>query len=73
MHSMWVLLIHHVFVLIFYDSITVRQTLDPYVNDVQYFGSRETTLESNGDLRMSKLGLGKPGDQFLVRSMFECF
>ncbi|KIM72538.1 hypothetical protein PILCRDRAFT_829686 [Piloderma croceum F 1598] len=46
--------------------ITVRQTLDPYVNDVQYFGSRETTLESNGDLRMSKLGLGKPGDQFLI-------
>ena len=73
MHSMWVLLIHHVFVLIFYDSITVRQTLDPYVNDVQYFGSQETTLESNGDLCMSKLGLGKPGDQFLVRSMFKCF
>ena len=70
MHSMWVLLIHHVFVLIVYDSITIRQTLDPHV---QYFGSRETTLESNGDLRMSKLGLGKPGDQFLVHRMFECF
>jgi len=46
--------------------ITVRQTHDPYVNDVQYFGLREITLESNGDLRMSKLGLGKPGEQFLI-------
>ena len=52
------------------DRITVRQTIDPYVNDIQYTTSREVTLEPDGTLYMSKIGLGKPGENFIVRHTF---
>ena len=68
---MWVVVIHQLFALTFYDSITVRHTRDAYADDVQYFASRKVTLDNNGNLRMRRLGLGKPGDQFLARHMFE--
>ena len=61
------------FVLIFYYSILVRQTLDPFVDDVQYIAYCEVILERNGDLRINKLGFGKPGDEFLVRRIFNIY
>jgi len=48
------------------DQIIIRQTLDPYVN-IPYVAWRKVTLESNGDLCMGKIGLGMPGDKFVVR------
>jgi hypothetical protein len=45
--------------------VTVRQTIDPF-DDIQYTASREVTLEHDGTLRMSTIGLGKPGDNFAV-------
>ncbi len=54
----------------FSDKITVRQILDPYVDDVQYIAWGEVTLESNGDLCLSKIGLGMPGDCFFVGHTF---
>jgi len=47
-------------------TVTVHQTIDPYVNDIQYIASREVSLEPNGTLCMSTIGLGKPGDNFVV-------
>jgi hypothetical protein len=59
---------HQVFLLTISDRIiTVRQTIDPYVNNIEYIASREVCLEGNGSLSISKIGLGKPGDKFLVR------
>ncbi len=52
------------------DRITVRQTVDPYVNDIEYIASREVCLESDGSLSLSKIGLGMPGDKFFVRNKF---
>ena len=52
------------------NRITIRQILDPYVDDVQCIAQREVTLESNGDLCMSKIGLGMPGDRFFVGHTF---
>jgi hypothetical protein len=49
------------------DRITVRQTLDPYVDDIQYIASCEVPLERDGSLSMSKISLGMPGDKFIVR------
>jgi hypothetical protein len=46
--------------------VTVRQTIDPFVDDIQYTASREVILEPDGTLRMSTIGLGKPGDNFVV-------
>ena len=40
-------------------SVTVRQTLDPYVKDVQYIASYETTLTPSGDLDLSTIGIGR--------------
>jgi hypothetical protein len=51
-------------------TVTVRQTTDPYVIDIQYIASREVTLEPNGTLCMSTIGLGKPGDNFIVCHSF---
>jgi hypothetical protein len=52
----------------FPDRIIVRQTLDPYheIADVQYIAQSRITLSANGFLDLSKLGVGKPGDQFVV-------
>jgi hypothetical protein len=52
----------------FYDSITVRQTVDPCheIADLQYIAQSRVTLPENGCLDLSKLGVGKPGDLFLV-------
>ncbi len=52
------------------DRIIIRQTLDPSVNNVQYIAWREVALESDGSLRMNKIGLGIPGDRFVVRQTF---
>ena len=51
-------------------SITIRQTIDPYINDIQYIASCEVTLEPDGTLFMSTIGLGKPGDNFVVRHKY---
>ena len=55
------------FLLTICDRITVRQTIDPYVNNIQYIASHEVLLEHDGSLSMSKIGLGLPGDNFVVR------
>ena len=49
--------------------ITVRQTTDPYVDDIQYIARHEVPLDPNGELHMSTIGLGQPGDHFYVRHM----
>ncbi len=59
-----------IFLLTLCDRITVRQTVDPYVDDIQYIASREVPLERDGSLSMSKIGLGMPGDKFIVRRKF---
>ena len=55
--------------LTFGDMITIRQTIDPFVDDIQYIRSCEVALEPDGRLSMSKVGLklGRPGDNFVVR------
>ena len=63
-------IVHQLFHLTFCDRITVRQTVDPYVDDIQYIGLREVPLEPNGSLSMNKIGLGMPGDNFVVRHKF---
>lgn len=47
--------------------ITIRQTTDPYVDDIQYIAWNEVPLEPDGGLCMSTIGLGQPGDNFFVR------
>jgi len=55
----------------FGDRITVRQTIDPFSDDIQYIKSWEVALEPDGRLSMSKIGLGgKLGDNFVVRCDF---
>jgi hypothetical protein len=51
----------------FNNIITVRRTLDPYVDELEFVASSQVHLAPNGDLHMSELGFGNPGDQFLVR------
>jgi hypothetical protein len=49
--------------------ITVRQTRDsdPYDANVEYIAYCKMSLESNGDLNTKGMGIGMPGDQFIVR------
>jgi hypothetical protein len=56
------------------DKITIRQTTDPCVDDVQYIAWREIALERDGSLHMKKIrvGLGMPGEEFVVGFLF-CF
>ncbi len=49
------------FLLTLSDRITVCQTLNPYIHDIQYIALHVVTLEPNGTI-----SLGKPGDNFEV-------
>jgi hypothetical protein len=51
------------------DRITVRQTRDPYVADIQYIAYSKITLPDNTGLCLNDLGFGQPGDKFIVRLM----
>jgi len=55
------------FLLTLSDRITVRQTIDPYADNIQYIASRAVALEPDGRLCLSTIGLGKPGNNFFVR------
>jgi len=47
-------------------TITVRQTRDPYVADIQYIAYSKITLPDNTDLSLHNIGVGQPGDEFVV-------
>jgi hypothetical protein len=50
-----------------YHSVTIRQTLDPYVEDVQYIASYEAKLAPEGQLDLSTIGIKfEPGRFFLI-------
>ena len=46
--------------------ITVRQTTDPYVDNIQYIAWHEVPLEPDGGLHMITIGLGQPAINFFV-------
>ncbi|KAM6499098.1 hypothetical protein JOM56_004606 [Amanita muscaria] len=48
-------------------TITVRQTRDRYVANIEYIAYCKITLESNGDLNMKGMDIGMPGDEFFVQ------
>jgi hypothetical protein len=56
------------------DRIVVRQTKDPFHDtaDVQYIACSRVIFPDNGDLDLSNLGVGNPGDLFVVRSLLHC-
>ncbi|KIL59317.1 hypothetical protein M378DRAFT_169490, partial [Amanita muscaria Koide BX008] len=45
-------------------TITVRQTRDRYVANIEYIAYCKITLESNGDLNTKGMDIGMPGDEF---------
>ena len=51
-----------------WNRLTIRQTRDPYVDDVQYIAYSKQTFADcdNAGLILNNLGLGQPGDYFYV-------
>ena len=53
-------------------SITIRQTRNPLVSDVQYITSKRTVLpnDPNAYIDLSALGFGNPSDEFIMCGLF---
>ncbi|KAF5374609.1 hypothetical protein D9615_008954 [Tricholomella constricta] len=47
-------------------TITVRQTQDPYIADIQYIAYSKIILPENASLSLNNIGVGQPGNKFIV-------
>lgn len=60
-------------ILINSSSISIRQTKDPYVEDIQYIAYSQAVTDEEGRLDMGDLGVGEPGHVLKVSLAFPSF